>query len=91
MIVFDENTTIIAETRIKLEIKMELTNLDIAKVFVNIEIIKDRSNRDITLSQRGYTNKLLDKFVKELPVKSNSCCQEIRLQPNQEKTTPEDI
>ena len=70
---------------------MELTNLDIVKVFVGIEIIRDRPNRDITLSQRGYTSKLLDKFTKELSVKSNSYCQGIRLQPNQEKTTPEDI
>ena len=79
MIVFNENTTIITEIRTKPEIKMELTNLDITKVFVDIEIIRDRPNRDITLSQRGYTNKLLDKFIKELSVKSNSCCQEIRL------------
>ena len=73
MIFFNENTTIITETRTKLEIKMELTNLNITKVFVDIKIIRDRSNRDITLSQRGYISKLLDKFTKELPVKSNSC------------------
>ena len=50
MIVFNKNTTIITETRTKLEIKMKLTNLDITKVFVNIKIIRERSNRDIILS-----------------------------------------
>ena len=50
MIVFDENMTIIIETRVKLETKMKLTNLDITKVFVDIEIIRDRLNRDITFS-----------------------------------------
>ena len=74
MIVFNENTTIITKIRTKLKIKIKLTNLDITKVFINIEIIRDRSNRDITLSQRDYINKLLDKFIKELSVKSNSCC-----------------
>ena len=74
MIVFNKNTIIITKTRTKLKIKMEFTNLNITKVFVNIKIIRDRSNRDITFSQRDYTSKLFDKFIKELSVKSNSCC-----------------
>ena len=50
MIVFNENTTIITKTRTKLEIKIEFTNLNITKVFIDIKIIRDCSNRDITLS-----------------------------------------
>ena len=79
MIVFNENTTIIVEIRIKLKTKINFTNLNITKVFVNIEIIRDRSNKDITLSQRDYISKLFDKFIKKPLVKSNSYCQEIRL------------
>ena len=74
MIVFNENTTIITEIRTKLKTKIKLTDLNITKVFINIEIIRDRSNRDITFFQRDYISKLLDKFIKELLVKSNSYC-----------------
>ena len=52
---------------------MKFINLDIIKVFIRIKIIRDHSNRDITFLQQIYTNKLLDKFVKELSVKTNSC------------------
>jgi hypothetical protein len=50
MIVFGKNTAIIAEIKAKLELKMELTDLSIAKVFLSIEIIRDRPNRSISLT-----------------------------------------
>ena len=91
MIVIGENTTIIDETRAKLGTQMELTNLGIARVFVGVEIIRDRSKRSITLSQKGYTAKILDKFAKGIPPKINPCAQGIRLEPNKEKANSEEI
>lgn len=62
MIVFGENTAILAETRTKLGAKIELIDLGIAKVFVGIKIIRDRSNRQALfyLNEAIQTNCLTD-------------------------------
>ena len=47
MIVFNENTTIITKTKTKLKIKIKFTNLDITKVFIDIEIIRYKELREL--------------------------------------------
>ena len=91
MIIFGHNSAIIAETRTLLGKRMEFTDLGIAKFFLGIEIYRDRSIRIIALTQRGYTTKILEKFVKGLFNKSNPCAQGNRLEPNSRKASIEDI
>jgi hypothetical protein len=42
---------------------MEVTDLRSIKFFLRIEISRNRKEKYITLSQKEYTQKLLDKFA----------------------------
>ena len=91
MIVIGRNTAIIAETKAKLTGKMELHDLGVAKYFLGIEIFRDRPYRAIQLVQKGYIERLLNKFTKGLHPGINPCSLGVRLEPNQEKASAEDI
>jgi hypothetical protein len=70
---------------------MEVTDLGPIKFFLGIEISRNRKEKSITLSQKGYTQKLLDKFASNVKKTSNPCQMGYRLEPNPDKATPEDI
>jgi hypothetical protein len=70
---------------------MEILNLGPIKFFLKIEISRNRKERSITLSQKGYTQKILDKFAPNAKKSSNLYQIGYRLEPNLEKATPEDI
>jgi hypothetical protein len=70
---------------------MEVTDLGPIKFFLGIEISRNRKERSITLSQKGYTQKLLDKFAPNVKKTPNPCQMGYRLEPNPDKATPEDI
>jgi Reverse transcriptase (RNA-dependent DNA polymerase) len=77
--VFDKNTAIIANIRAKLKARIELTDLNIAKFFLGIEILRDQVKKAITLTQRGYTAKILQKFTNSLFSKATPCVIEVKL------------
>jgi hypothetical protein len=70
---------------------MEVTDLGPIKFFLGIEISRNRKEKSITLSQKEYTQKLLDKFALNVKKTSNPCQIRYRLEPNPDKATPEDI
>jgi hypothetical protein len=54
MIIFGENSAIIAKNHEKLIKEMELTNLGEVKYFLGIEISRNRQKQTITLNQKSY-------------------------------------
>jgi hypothetical protein len=70
---------------------MEVTDLGPIKFFLGIEITRNKKEKSITLSQKGYTQKLLNKFALNVKKTSNSCQMRYRLEPNPDKATSEDI
>lgn len=54
--------------------KLEISNLGEIREFLGVEIIRNRSNRSIYLTQRSFINKILERFnkannkPKELPL-----------------------
>jgi hypothetical protein len=70
---------------------MDISNLEPIKFFLGIEISRNRKERSITLSQKGYIQKILDKFALNAKKSPNPCQMGYRLEPNPEKATPEDI
>jgi Reverse transcriptase (RNA-dependent DNA polymerase) len=91
MIIFGENSAIIAENHEKLVKEMELTNLGEVKYFLGIEISRNRQKQTITLNQKGYIQRLIDGFAKGLAVKPNPCALGVRLEPNPEKASESEI
>ena len=78
--------------RDKLASKMDLSNLGEAKYFLGIEIIRDRENRKITLSQRNFIEQIMHKFNKNaLKPTDNPSQKGVKLEPNQEKASKADI
>ena len=53
-IVFSANIENINKIRAKLATKMDLSNLGEAKYFLGIEIIRNRENKSLILSQRRF-------------------------------------
>jgi hypothetical protein len=91
MIIFGENSAIIAENHERLVKEMELTNLREVKYFLGIEISRNRQKRTITLNQKDYIQRLINGFAKGLAVKSNPCALGVRLEPNPEKASESEI
>jgi hypothetical protein len=91
MIIFGENSAIIAENHEKLIKEMELTNLGEVKYFLRIEISRNRQKQTITLNQKGYIQRLINEFIKGLVVKINPCALGVRLEPNSEKALKSEI
>jgi hypothetical protein len=91
MIIFGENSAVIAENHEKLVKEMELTNLGEVNYFLGIEISRNRQKRTITLNQKGYIQRLIDEFAKGLAVKPNPCALGVRLEPNPEKASESEI
>jgi hypothetical protein len=44
--------------------KLEITDLGEIKVFLGVEIIRDRANRSLIITQRSFINKILEKYDK---------------------------
>jgi hypothetical protein len=42
---------------------MEVTDLKLIKFFLGIKVSRNKKEKCITLSQKGYTQKLLNKFA----------------------------
>jgi Reverse transcriptase (RNA-dependent DNA polymerase) len=91
MIIFGENTAIIAETKEKLIKEMNLINLGEVNYFLGIEITRNRQKRTITLNQKSYIQRLLNEFAKSLITKPNLCALGVRLKSNPEKALESEI
>jgi hypothetical protein len=70
---------------------MEVTDLGLIKFFLRIEISRNKKEKSITLSQKKYTQKLLDKFALNVKKTLNLCQMKYRLEPNPDKVISEDI
>jgi hypothetical protein len=91
MIIFGENTAIIAEIKEKLIKEMDLVNLDEVNYFLGIKITINRQKRTITLNQKSYIQRLLNKFAKGLITKPNLCALGVQLESNPEKALESEI
>ena len=70
---------------------LEISDLGPIKLFLGIDISRNRAERSITLSQKGYIKKIIDKFAPNAKPAANPCQIGYRLEPNPEKTIPENI
>ena len=70
---------------------LEISDLGPIKLFLSIDISRNRAERSITLSQKGYIKKIIDKFALNAKSAANPYQMGYRLEPNPEKATPEDI
>ena len=70
---------------------MDISDLGPIKFFLGIEISRNRKERNITLSQKDYIQKILDKFASNAKKSPNPYQIEYKLKSNLEKATPEDI
>jgi Reverse transcriptase (RNA-dependent DNA polymerase) len=64
ILIFSKDIKNINIIREKLASKMDLSNLGEAKYFLGIEIIRDRKNNKISLSQRNFIEQIIYKFNK---------------------------
>ena len=72
--------------------KLEVSNLGEAKEFLGIEIIRDRANKTLTITQKGFINKILNKYNKtSLKPKSNPLQLGVKLERFLENAPKEDI
>jgi hypothetical protein len=84
-----ENINIIRE---KLASKLELSNLEEAKYFLGIKIIRNRQNKRLVLSQRLFIKHIMQKFNKNtLKSTENPLTKGIRLKQNSEKALEANI
>jgi hypothetical protein len=86
-----KNQAIIKDIKAKLAQTLEISDLGPIKLFLGIDISRNRQERSITLSQKGYIKKIIDKFAPNVKKSANPCQMGHRLEPNPEKATPEDI
>ena len=92
ILIFSPKIENINKIREKLALKMDLSDLKKAKYFLGIEIIRERENRKIILSQRQFIDQIMRKFNKNaLKPTENPTQKGIKLQPNLEKASEADI
>lgn len=76
----------------KLNKDLQISNLGEVKYYLGIEIIRDRQNRSIKLSQKGFIDNLLNKFNKtNLYPTKNPLAQGVKLTKNIDQASKEDI
>ena len=86
-----KNQTIIKDIKANLAQTLEISDLKPIKLFLRIDISRNRQERSITLSQKGYIKKIIDKFAPNVKKNANPCQMRYRLKPNPEKATQENI
>ena len=93
ILVFAKNTSYIDELYNQLvDAKLEVSNLGEARDFLGIEIIRNRQNKALTITQRGFINKILNKYNKtSLKPTSNPLKLGVKLEKYLEKASLEDI
>ena len=64
MLVFAKNKDLIKDLKKALSKDLELSELGDVKYYLGIDISRDRKNKTITLSQKGYLDKILERFNK---------------------------
>lgn len=91
MLIFSPNLTEITLFRKELSEEFELTYLGEAKFFLGVEIIRDRANNLISLTQRSSIKSLLKRFAPEVKNASNPCRMGIKLEANPNQASAENI
>jgi hypothetical protein len=92
LLVASNNINKINELQRQLQAKVEISDLGDAGFFLGMEINRNRSNKELFLSQAKYTSELLVKFniTGEKPIYSPTV-QGIRLEKNTEQASERDI
>jgi hypothetical protein len=94
MLVISPDNKYIKELYGLLSQKLIVNDLGEAKVFLGIEITRNRSNRSIFLGQKAYTEKILQRFNKPILPKEKVSIPiplGIKLEPNNDQSDPKDI
>jgi Reverse transcriptase (RNA-dependent DNA polymerase) len=92
ILIFSQNIENINKIREKLASKLELSNLGEARYFLGIEIIRNRQNKRLVLSQRQFIEQIMQKFNKNaLKLIENLLTKGICLEQNLEKASETDI
>ena len=83
---------IIKDIKVNLtQTELEISDLGPIKLFLDINIFRNRVERSITLLQKSYIKKIINKFAPNIKLVANPYQMEYRFEPNFEKAIPEDI
>ncbi|CAK1360488.1 unnamed protein product [Cercospora beticola] len=65
MLIFSPNISLAKEFKTNISKHLEISDLGPIKYYLGIEVSRDRPNKVITLSQKGYLLKILEKYNKK--------------------------
>lgn len=65
MLIFSPNISLAKEFKTNISKYLEISNLGPVKHYLGIGVSRDRPNKVITLSQKGYLLKILEKYNKK--------------------------
>ena len=92
ILVFSDKLEYINSLYKDLSQELEVSNLGEIKYYLGIEVLRDRSNRSITLTQRNFILNLLNRFNKlDLKPTKNPLVLGVKLEKNLEQATELDI
>ena len=86
-----KNQAIIKDIKAKFAQTLNISDLGPIKLFLNIEISRNRKERFITLLQKGYIKKIIDKFAFNIKKTTNPCQMGFRFKSNPKQAIPENI
>ena len=91
MLIFSSNKELVRELKDNLSKSLELSDLGDVNYYLGIEVTRNREHKTITLSQKGYLEKILTRFNKRgLNPVSSPIENSLRLEKNKEQATLED-
>ena len=77
--------------RLRLSKHFDLTDLSETRYFLNIEIVRNRADKFLKLTQRGSTNQLLERYAANLKPTENPCKVGLKLEANPDQASAEEI
>ena len=69
----------------------DLTDLNKTRYFLSIEIVRNRADKFLKLTQRGSTNQLLERYAANLKPTENPCKVGLKLEANSDQASAEEI
>ena len=89
--IFTKSETKIEELRQKIEKRVDLINLGQAQFYLGIEIIRNRKEKTLILTQRNFLQGLLSEFATGVKPAPNPCQMGYKLEPNPDQASAGDI
>ena len=62
MLLVERDPIRLKESKAQLSVEFDMKDLEAAKKILGIEILRDRNNNELSLTQKIYTNKVLCRF-----------------------------